>query len=134
MKDLWGFYRDWYGTDDPTRLEYLRWKSEFTFPEFTDVLADQAEFSRETFGPGMRTGGVIAHIKSELEEIEEDPADLTEWIDVVILGLDGARRCGDHSPEEIYAALLDKMEKNRNRTWPDWRLSSEDEPIGHVKE
>lgn len=97
-----------------------------------DDLQAQREWSEKTFGPGLRTLGVTNHIRKELDEIEEDPHDLNEWIDVVILALDGAWRSG-HSPEEIMTALHTKWEKNRKRKWPDWRLANEDSPIEHVK-
>ncbi len=53
-------------------------------------LYRQREFSLRTFGPGPRTAGVIDHIRKELREIEADPLDLEEWIDVVLLAFDGA--------------------------------------------
>lgn len=57
-------------------------------------LAGQRRWSEATFGPGPRTLGITAHIRKELQEIEDDPTDLTEWIDVAILALDGAWRTG----------------------------------------
>ena len=67
----------------------------------------QREWSRETFGPGPRTNALIDHIKKELIEIEEKPYDLKEWIDIVILGLDGAWR-SEHGPDEVAEALRAK--------------------------
>ncbi len=88
------------------------------------------EFSEKTFGPGRRSAGVVAHIRKELDEIERAPGDIEEWIDVMILALDGAWRAG-HEPEEIAAALAAKQIKNENRTWPDWRTIPHDQPIEH---
>lgn len=93
-------------------------------------LDRQRSWSAETFGPGPRTLGVLNHIRSELDEIEADPEDLSEWIDVIILAIDGAWRAG-HSPEDIIAAYHAKQEKNLARTWPDWRTMSQDQPIEH---
>lgn len=76
---------------------------------------------------------MIAHIRKELEELEADPYDLEEWIDVVLLACDGAWRHG-HEPEAIAAALRAKLQKNKSRQWPDWRTTPEDEPIEHVRE
>lgn len=98
-----------------------------------DMLAHlqrQREWSGRTFGPGPRTAGVIDHIRKELREIEADPTDLSEWIDVVILALDGAWRAGG-TPEQIIAALVAKQTKNEGRTWPDWRTVSPDKAIEH---
>jgi hypothetical protein len=75
---------------------------------------------------------VIDHIKKELKEIEADPDDLSEWIDVVILALDGAWRAG-YAPVEIIDALVAKQTKNESRKWPDWRTAPADQAICHVK-
>lgn len=96
------------------------------------MLAAQRQWSKATFGPGTRLEGILAHITKELVEIRQDPHDVTEWLDVVILALDGAWRAS-YSPEEIVAALQAKYAKNRARTWPDWRTASEDSPIEHVR-
>lgn len=93
-------------------------------------LAHQREWSRETFGPGPRTLGVIDHIRKELVEIEADPADLGEWVDVIILSFDGAWRAG-WEPQEIIDAVKGKQARNEARTWPDWRAMSEDHAIEH---
>ncbi|CRY35164.1 dATP/dGTP pyrophosphohydrolase domain-containing protein [Burkholderia pseudomallei] len=98
-----------------------------------DILAHlqrQREFSERTFGPGARTAGVCDHIRKELKEIEANPGDLTEWIDVVILALDGAWRAGG-SPQQIIDAIVAKQTKNEGRTWPDWRTVPADKAIEH---
>lgn len=93
-------------------------------------LAGQRAFSLRTFGPGARTKGVVDHIRKELAEIEADPSDISEWIDVVILGFDGALRAG-WEPAEIVAALVAKQAKNEKRRWPDWRTADPDKAIEH---
>lgn len=87
-------------------------------------------FSEKTFGPSSRPHGIVAHIRKELLEIEAQPGDLEEWIDVMILAIDGAWRAG-FEPEEIAAALAAKQTKNEGRTWPDWRGMSPGQPIEH---
>lgn len=98
----------------------------------TEHLQRQRDFSEKTFGPGQRTSGVVDHIRKELREIEEHPNDLSEWIDVVILGFDGAWRAG-YTPEQITAALVAKQTKNESRAWPDWRISDPSKAIEHVR-
>jgi hypothetical protein len=95
-------------------------------------LRRQREFSDRTFGPGERAAGVLDHIRKELREIEVDPRDLSEWIDVAILAFDGAGRAG-YSPEEIAAALVSKQCRNERRTWPDWRTADLNKAIEHVR-
>ncbi len=92
--------------------------------------ARQIDWSRETFGPALRTKGVIDHIRKELREIEQDPRDLSEWVDVIILAMDGFWRHGGQ-PGDLMPALLGKQKMNMARVWPDWRTMSEDQAIEH---
>lgn len=101
--------------------------------DFLAHLQRQRDWSGKTFGPGSRSKGVVEHIRKELLEIEAEPTDLTEWIDVAILALDGAWRTGA-TPQQIIDALVAKQTKNEARVWPDWRTMSEDKAICHVKE
>lgn len=95
-------------------------------------LYRQRAFSRATFGPGQRTKGVVDHIRKELAEIEADPSDVMEWIDVILLAFDGAWRAG-HTPEAIAKALHEKQGKNEMREWPDWRTAPADRAIEHKR-
>jgi hypothetical protein len=92
----------------------------------------QREWSKETFGPYERSAGCIDHIRKELIEIEENPRDVEEWIDVVLLALDGAWRQG-HQPEAICASLAKKLHQNMRREWPDWTESEEGKAIEHKR-
>ncbi|NEW96622.1 DUF550 domain-containing protein [Rhodopseudomonas sp. BR0G17] len=95
-------------------------------------LERQRQFSFRTFGPGPRTAGVIDHIRRELIEVEKAPGDITEWVDVILLALDGAWRAG-FKPEEIAGAIALKQSRNEARTWPDWRTADPDKAIEHVR-
>lgn len=87
-------------------------------------------FSRDAFGPAERTGGLLDHLRKELNEIEADPRDLDEWADLVLLGLDGAWRHGG-DPQEVLDRIVAKLGRNERRTWPDWRGLPEDVAIEH---
>ena len=100
--------------------------------DLVEHLYRQRAFSERTFGPGDRLHGVLDHIRKELIEIERAPGDVTEWIDVVMLALDGAWRAG-HTPEQIVAALEAKQTKNEGRSWPDWRTADPGKAIEHVR-
>lgn len=93
-------------------------------------LEHQREWSTRAFGPGRRTGGVLDHIAKEVEEVRAHPTDLSEWVDLIILALDGAWRAG-HEPLAIIEAIKAKQARNEARTWPDWRELSEDVAIEH---
>jgi hypothetical protein len=102
--------------------------------DLIDYLKRQIAFSEQAFGPGSsRVDGVIDHIRKELIEIEEAPEDLEEWIDVIILALDGAWRVG-YTPEEIARVLEYKLAKNKSRKWPDWRTAPAGKAIEHLRE
>ncbi|CAI3795687.1 DUF550 domain-containing protein [Rheinheimera sp. MM224] len=104
-------------------------------------LVRQIAFSQKAFGPGLRTGGILDHIAKELKEVAEKPHDLSEWIDVAMLALDGAWRHAIRdgvSDEEIAEQVVDtlqaKLVKNEKRDWPDWRLLGEDKAIEHKRD
>jgi hypothetical protein len=106
-------------------------------------LIRQMAWSHATFGPGERTQGVIDHIKKELVEVERANGDSSEWVDVVILALDGLTRrlafCrGERADPERVAndvcnIILGKQARNEAREWPDWRTAPKDKAIEHVK-
>lgn len=107
---------------------------------FEHLLRQQA-FSRATFGPGPRTKGVIDHIRKELVEVEQSEGSPEEWVDVVILALEGLTRSllfpGDsvrRAEEAVGLAcrkIAWKQSLNEARTWPDWRTMSADKAIEH---
>jgi hypothetical protein len=113
-------------------------------------LGRQAAFSRATFGPGARTRGVSDHIRKELIEIQDAPTTALrskEWVDVVILALDGLlRSCRDQvSGHSTFTAnnseiadmacrlIREKQEQNEMRDWPDWRTADPEKAIEHIK-
>lgn len=94
----------------------------------------QQAWSLKTFGPvNNNTAGIVDHIKKELVEIQDKPEDLLEWIDVMILAIDGALRNG-WSPKDIADGLVTKQEVNEERKWPDWRTVEKGKAICHIKE
>lgn len=96
-------------------------------------IRQQRVWSRDTFGPGERLKGVLKHIHKELDEVFREPKDPIEWADLIVLAIDGATRQGI-DPADLIEAYHAKMQLNYAREWPDWRESSEDEPIEHIKE
>ena len=97
---------------------------------FAVYIRDQMAWSERTFGPGRRTKGLIEHIRKELLEIEAAPDDLEEWIDIIILGIDGAWRTGT-DVADIVESMERKQHKNFSRQWgPN---QGEDHAIEHVR-
>lgn len=103
------------------------------YENFVDFIERKKQFSLKTFGPGQRVSGIIDHIKKELIEIQENPNDLMEYIDVMLLAMDGAWRAG-FSANEIAQALYKKQEILESRTWPDYRTIDQNKAITHIKE
>lgn len=100
--------------------------------DLVEHLRRQAAFSLRTFGPGNRLQGVLDHIRKELVEVEESDGSLAEWVDVILLALDGAWRAGN-TPEQIAEAIEAKQARNERRTWPDWRTADPGKAIQHVR-
>ena len=95
-------------------------------------ISRQRAWSRANFGPGYSANRVVDHIRKELVEIEQAPGDVSEWVDVILLAIDGAWRAG-HTPEQVAAAIEAKQEKNELRDWPDWRTQDPKKAIEHVR-
>lgn len=96
-----------------------------------NYLLRQEEWSAKTFGRGCRTEGLIQHIQKELEEIRKEPHDLKEWVDVMILALDGFWRHGGN-PLDILVQLYEKQDVNFARKWP--TPTSESVAVEHIRE
>ncbi len=94
-------------------------------------IENQRKWSIGVFGEGRRTEGILKHIAKESEEVRAEPDDLEEWIDIVILALDGAWRAG-HSPRDVVDMMMHKQMVNFNRDWD--VPNSEDEPVMHIPE
>jgi hypothetical protein len=107
-------------------------------------LMRQMAFSKATFGPGTRTAGVLDHMTKEIEEVRQSNGSADEWVDLVILALDGLTRqlsfCNKGN-ERIQTSgiiasaacmmIVGKQDRNENRTWPDFRTMDADKAIEH---
>lgn len=116
--------------------------------QIVENLHRQAAFSKATFGPGVRTEGVLDHISKEIEEVRnadsfEERVD--EWADLVILSLDGLiREIKYNSPSAksmdflsvasvAWSKIQNKQCRNELRDWPDWRTQDPNKAIEHVR-
>jgi hypothetical protein len=98
-------------------------------PQRLEVFAARhLEWSLRTFGSGKQTAGLTAHIEKEIAEIRSRPDDLTEWIDVMTLALDGYLRHGG-SADTLLRDLEAKQAVNFARMWPE--SSGADRPVEH---
>lgn len=92
------------------------------------VRADHAEWATATFG---NTGpvGPLKHLSKEALEAAEAPQDLHEWADMQFLFWDAQRKAGV-TDEQITAAMVEKLEINKARQWPE---PKDGEPRFHIK-
>lgn len=98
--------------------------------ELAAYLTAQRQWSLLTFGEGKRTIGICKHIRKELIEIEADPDDLIEHVDVIMLAMDLFWRAGG-DPENLLDMLKQKQNINFARTWPEPK--PDDEPTEHIR-
>jgi hypothetical protein len=98
---------------------------------FEAFAADHAEWSQATFGSdNVRDWtGPLAHLRRELVEIEQQPDDIMEWADALLLLLDASRRAGIHAGT-LLGAAEHKLAVNRERTW---QPPNVDGSIEHVR-
>ena len=99
---------------------------------FLNFLDNVKKFNNKTFGGFTleeKASSLVKHIRAECVEIEENPTDLDEWIDVVILAMDALLRAEE--PHEILRRWANKMAKNASRDWPE---PAADKPMFHIKD
>lgn len=92
-------------------------------------LKKQIKWSKKAFGTSKRTVGITKHINKEVDEVLAKPDDLSEWIDIIILAMDGYWRHGGTS-SSLMKDLRNKLKINMSRVYP---KVSDDEPSQHVK-
>lgn len=72
-------------------------------------------WAEETF-PQRTNHSILTHLRRELDEIEANPDDLTEWADVILLFMHGLRE-RNFNIAQLVEALEKKFEINKNRKW-----------------
>ncbi|ECT1022165.1 DUF550 domain-containing protein [Salmonella enterica] len=93
------------------------------------IRREHAEWSDATFGD-VGPIGPLKHLSKEALEAAADPSDPLEWADMQFLLWDAQRRMGI-SDEFITRAMIEKLEINKFRQWPE---PKEGEPRLHIKE
>lgn len=96
----------------------------------TRYIERHRKWSHTTFGDVASPESVTKHIRKELDEIMEHPSNPEEWIDVMILAIDGAWRFTGLSPADISETLEMKQRKNMAR---EWTVPIPGEPTEHVR-
>lgn len=98
-------------------------------PERERIRREHAEWSDATFG-GVGPVGPLKHLSKEALEAAADPSDPLEWADMQFLMWDAQRRAGI-TDKQITLAMVEKLEINKSRQWPE---PKDGEPRLHIKE
>ncbi|EBX9237216.1 DUF550 domain-containing protein [Salmonella enterica subsp. salamae serovar Springs] len=93
------------------------------------IRREHAEWSDATFG-NVGPIGPLKHLSKEALEAAADPSDPLEWADMQFLLWDAQRHMGI-SDEFITRAMIEKLEINKTRQWPE---PKDGEPRLHIKE
>lgn len=81
-----------------------------------DGLQDRTTaWANQTF-PASGLASTFAHLREELDEIEETPSDPHEWADVLLMLLHSSRNAG-FSMSDLFAACEEKLAICQGRTW-----------------
>lgn len=97
------------------------------------LLMVKREWSLSVFGPDYTYGELLAHIRKEVAEVAANPNDTTEWIDIILLAMDGYWRANDRTSraQNLMRDLAAKVEENKYRQW---ERSAPGEPMEHKRE
>lgn len=76
----------------------------------------KGDWADKQFGTGCRTQELIFHLEKELLEVSRNPFDKSEWIDIILLAMDGYRRHGGKA-EDLFPDMQAKQQINYERKW-----------------
>lgn len=92
------------------------------------IRQHHAEWSNATFG-NVGPIGPLKHLSKEALETAAAPNDLSEWADMQFLFWDAQRRAGI-TDGQLEQAMIEKLEINKSRTWPE---PKDGEPREHIR-
>lgn len=81
------------------------------------LIKEHEKFSDETFGKDRNPIGPLKHLKKEIDEIIENPDDIVEYADFLLLFIDAIRLNG-YTFSKVINAAFEKLEVNKTRDWP----------------
>lgn len=96
------------------------------------LSVEHAIWSQKTFGSDSDRGplGPLRHLEREAVEAQQNPVDILEFADCLLLLLDASRRAG-FSLFDLIEGARRKLAINKEREWS--TPSSGDEPVEHVR-
>ena len=115
--------------NSPIHLDEEPYTAPQSAPDRDQVRREHAEWSQATFG-NVGPIGPLKHLSKEALEAAAEPCDLSEWADMQFLLWDAQRRAGI-TDDQITQAMIEKLEVNKQREWPE---PKDGEPRLHIKE
>ncbi|MEG2267851.1 MAG: DUF550 domain-containing protein, partial [Acinetobacter sp.] len=116
--------------EEQTGEKWVEASAQPVIPEQTErerIRREHAEWSDATFG-NVGPVGPLKHLSKEALEAAADPDDLLELADMQFLLWDAQRRAG--IPDDfITVAMIEKLEINKKRQWPE---PKDGEPRLHI--
>lgn len=101
-----------------------------------DFHDQQLEWSFNTFGPKSIRGPIdpLIHLIKEAQEtidaVRDGENPIEEFADIFFLLNDALWRAGFNF-KNLMDAAFKKLEKNKQRTWPDWKTADPNAPVEH---
>ncbi|EBX4868822.1 DUF550 domain-containing protein [Salmonella enterica subsp. enterica serovar Typhimurium] len=117
-----------FGLDDDDAKILIVLKRALASLERERIRREHAEWSDKTFGD-VGPVGPLKHLSKEALETAAEPGDLSELADMQFLLWDAQRRAGI-TDKQITRAMVEKLEINKSRQWPE---PKDGEPRLHIK-
>jgi len=84
--------------------------------DFTLFQKIHGIWSDQTFGKNRNPIAPLHHLKKEVQEVIEQPNDIKEYADCLLLLMDSARLSG-FNMDDLYFAAKAKFKENKLRKW-----------------
>lgn len=99
-------------------------------PDFNQLFNSVTDWQFATFGKRSNPKPPIHHLLKEVNELLENPSDLSEYADCFFLLFNAAAEAG-YTSEHLLKAIADKLEVNRKRKWG---KADSNGVVEHIKE
>jgi hypothetical protein len=83
---------------------------------FQQLQNELGEWADATFGP-RTPESLLAHLRTEIDEIIECPTDEHEWADAFQLLVDSYRLATGNDTEQLLTSAFEKLVINKSRSW-----------------
>lgn len=83
--------------------------------DFSEFQKEHGVWSDQTFGARSPIGP-LHHLRKEVDEVIQNPTDIKEYADCLLLLMDSARLSG-FNMDDLYFAAQQKFKENKQRKW-----------------